>query len=59
MVEKHIDHLFDTIYYQIFFERDEIKKFLTEQKLKIDVSAHLNSTFFTQIIPPLSADEKS
>jgi len=36
LVEKHIDYLFDTIYYLIFFERDEIKKFLTEQKLKIE-----------------------
>ena len=33
LVERHIDHIFSTIYYLIFFEYDEIRKFLTEQKL--------------------------
>ncbi len=36
VVERHIDNLFNVIYYLIFFEYDEIKKFLVEQKLKIE-----------------------
>ena len=36
VVERHIDNLFNVIYYLIFFEYDEIKKFLIEQKLKIE-----------------------
>jgi len=58
LVERHIDHIFSTIYYLIFFEYDEIKKFLTEQKLKIEENKAKNNKDLERIESELKENDR-